>query len=74
VYAARQRCALDARLSHLQERSAPGDLVFFNNAEHVGISIGHGKFVHATHTGSTVKIARLAGSYEVNYTGAVRIR
>ena len=51
----------------------PGDLVFFNNAEHVGIYIGRGRFVHATHTGSTVKIARLAGSFERNCTGAVRI-
>jgi peptidoglycan DL-endopeptidase CwlO len=51
----------------------PGDLVFFYEAGHVGIYVGHGRFVHATHTGSTVKVARLRGGYLRHYTGAVRI-
>jgi cell wall-associated NlpC family hydrolase len=51
----------------------PGDLVFFYDAGHVGIYLGHGRFVHATHTGSTVKIARLRGAYAKGFTGAVRI-
>lgn len=51
----------------------PGDLVFFHEAGHVGIYVGNGRFVHATHTGSTVKLARLRGDYLRYYTGAVRI-
>jgi cell wall-associated NlpC family hydrolase len=51
----------------------PGDLVFFYDAEHVGIYVGRGKFVHAPHTGSTVSVAHLRGDYLRHYTGAVRI-
>ncbi|HEY3613994.1 MAG TPA: C40 family peptidase [Gaiellales bacterium] len=50
----------------------PGDLVFFADASHVGIFIGHGRFVHATHTGAPVAVDRLA-AYAGVYTGAVRI-
>jgi cell wall-associated NlpC family hydrolase len=52
---------------------APGDLVFFYGASHVGIYIGHGEFVHAPATGRTVAVARLAGIYSRDYSGAVRI-
>lgn len=38
----------------------PGDLVYFNGAEHMGIYIGHGRFIHAPHTGSYVHVSTLA--------------
>jgi cell wall-associated NlpC family hydrolase len=51
----------------------PGDLVFFGMG-HVGLWLGHGRFVHAPHTGQVVSVDRLAKSwYAANYSGAVRI-
>jgi cell wall-associated NlpC family hydrolase len=51
----------------------PGDLVFFGMG-HVGLWIGHGRFIHAPHTGRVVSVARLAQSwYAASYSGAVRI-
>lgn len=41
----------------------PGDLVFFNNYDHVGLYIGSDLFVEAPHTGDVVKIASLNDSY-----------
>ena len=49
-----------------------GDLVFFDHAEHVGIYLGNGRFVHATHTGAPVAVDRL-GAFLSLYSGAVRI-
>lgn len=52
----------------------PGDLVFFYGAGHVGIYLGHGKFVHATHTGDHVRISSLKqGWYAQGFDGARRI-
>lgn len=52
----------------------PGDLVFFNGAGHVGLYIGHGKFVHATHTGDHVRISSLKdGWYASTFDGARRL-
>jgi uncharacterized protein YfaT (DUF1175 family) len=54
------------------DKLQPGDLVFFdtepNNkgADHVGIYIGGGKFIHAPHTGDVVKISSLSDSYYMN--------
>lgn len=54
----------------------PGDLVFFathggRRVSHVGIYIGHGKFIHAPRTGKTVRIARLSNPYfERTFVGA----
>jgi cell wall-associated NlpC family hydrolase len=50
---------------------APGDLVFFNSLDHVGMYIGGGQFVEAPHSGDVVKITRLASRSD--YIGAVRI-
>ena len=36
----------------------PGDLVFFDGAGHVGIYVGHGRFIHAPHTGTVVRSRR----------------
>ena len=52
----------------------PGDLVFFNKLDHVGIYIGNGQFIDAPHTGSFVRVDNLSGGwYTANYSGAKRI-
>lgn len=59
------------------DKLRPGDLVFFDTepkkgADHVGIYIGGGKFIHAPHTGDVVKISSLTDSYYMNRLLAVR--
>jgi cell wall-associated NlpC family hydrolase len=51
----------------------PGDLVFFDGLGHVGIYIGHGRFIHAPHTGTRVSIAPLRGGYGARLDGARRL-
>jgi cell wall-associated NlpC family hydrolase len=51
----------------------PGDLVFFSGLGHVGLYIGGGRFIHAPHTGTSVEIDSLYGSYGGGYDGARRI-
>ena len=51
----------------------PGDLVFFDGLNHVGIYIGGNQFVHAPETGDVVKISSLTGWFAANYVGARRI-
>jgi peptidoglycan DL-endopeptidase CwlO len=55
-----------------RDQLQPGDLVFFDSLDHVGIYIGDGQFVHAPHTGDVVKITSLA-EYGPGYVGARRI-
>lgn len=50
-----------------------GDLVFFHGGEHVGIYVGHDRFIHAPHTGTVVRISSLNGWYRSRYTGARRV-
>jgi cell wall-associated NlpC family hydrolase len=50
----------------------PGDLVFFDALDHVGIYIGNGQFVHAPQTGDVVKITALA-DFGDSYVGARRL-
>lgn len=51
----------------------PGDLVFFAGRGHVGIYIGRGRFIHATHSGDHVRVSKLSeGWYRTGYAGAVR--
>ena len=33
----------------------PGDLVFFDGVGHVGLYVGAGRFIHAPHSGTTVR-------------------
>ncbi len=59
----------DFNLGHRVGRWAlkPGDLVFFSGLGHVGLYVGHGRFIHAPHSGTSVQISRLrdwAGSYD----------
>jgi cell wall-associated NlpC family hydrolase len=56
----------------------PGDLVFFNTMRrafsHVGIYIGDGKFIHATRTGSSVRVEDMNESYwQRRFDGARRV-
>ena len=52
----------------------PGDLVFFHNAGHVGIYVGHARFVAAPHTGDQVRISSLRDRWYADaYDGARRL-
>jgi cell wall-associated NlpC family hydrolase len=52
----------------------PGDLVFFDGLGHVGLYVGNGRFIHAPHTGTRVRIERLGGWYSSRFVGARRLR
>ena len=56
-----------------RDQLQPGDLVFFDNLNHVGISLGGDAFVDAPHTGDIVKISTISGWYQQSYVGARRI-
>jgi cell wall-associated NlpC family hydrolase len=59
-------------LPHISESDLePGDLVFFDDLNHVGIYIGGGEIIHAPHTGTVVQIAPLSGGG--TYFGAARV-
>jgi peptidoglycan DL-endopeptidase CwlO len=63
------------RGSRVSRRSLrPGDLVFFDSLGHVGIYVGNGRFIHAPHTGTRVRIEQLAGWYSSRFVGARRLR
>ena len=44
-----------------QSQAQPGDLVFFNGEEHVGIYLGGGQMVDAPHTGAVVRTESIYG-------------
>lgn len=49
-----------------RDQITPGDLVFFNTSEdasHVGIYVGEGRFVHAPASNRAVRLERLDNSY-----------
>ena len=50
----------------------PGDLVFFSGLGHVGLYVGHGRFIHAPHSGTRVQISRLRDWFG-SYDGARRL-
>jgi cell wall-associated NlpC family hydrolase len=57
-----------------KDQLQPGDLVFFNGLDHVGIYIGYGYFIDAPHTGANVRIDSLSGGwFTSHYDGARRI-
>jgi len=59
-------------LPHVSEGDLqPGDLVFFDGLNHVGIYIGGGSMIHAPHTGTVVQISSLSGGG--SYDGAARV-
>jgi len=52
-----------------QNELQKGDLVFFNNLEHVGIYMGNDKFIEAPHTGANVRTSTLSSRSDF-YAGA----
>lgn len=63
-----------AAVSVPRNQLQPGDLVFFNGLDHVGIYVGNGDFIDAPHTGTDVRIDSLRGRWAAaNYDGAKRI-
>jgi hypothetical protein len=50
----------------------PGDLVFFSGLGHVGMYVGHGRFIHAPHSGTSVQISSLR-NWGGSYVGARRL-
>jgi peptidoglycan DL-endopeptidase CwlO len=56
------------------ESLQPGDLVFFDKLDHVGIYLGNDEFINAPHTGAFVRIDTLSEPwYHKHYVGARRI-
>ncbi len=51
----------------------PGDLVFFDGEGHVGIYVGRGRFIHAPHTGTVVRISTMTGWYGARFDGGRRV-
>ena len=57
-----------------RSRMKAGDLLFFSGLGHVGIYIGHGRMVHAPHTGTRVQVVSLSrSSYGVRLVGVRRV-
>jgi hypothetical protein len=56
-----------------QRALRPGDLVFFDGIGHVGIYVGHGRFIHAPHSNAAVQIETLSGWYGSRFDGARRV-
>jgi peptidoglycan DL-endopeptidase CwlO len=52
-------------------QAQPGDLIFFNGLEHVGIYLGGGQMVDAPHTGSVVRVESIYGFGSID--GARRV-
>jgi cell wall-associated NlpC family hydrolase len=55
-----------------RDQLQPGDLVFFDGLDHVGIYAGGGQVIHAPHTGDVVKISSLS-EFGNGYVGARRL-
>ena len=52
----------------------PGDLLFFDGSSHVGLYLGHGRFIHAPHTGARVTVANLGDPwFSRGYESARRV-
>jgi cell wall-associated NlpC family hydrolase len=51
----------------------PGDLVFFDGNNHVGIYIGGNRMIHAPHSGTVVRITTMNGWYSETYDAARRL-
>jgi cell wall-associated NlpC family hydrolase len=56
-----------------RRRMKPGDVLFFFGLGHVGIYLGHGRMVHAPHSGTRVQVVRLS-RYSGRLVGVRRIR
>lgn len=62
----------DSALTHISESQLqPGDLIFVDGLEHMGIYMGDGMAIHAPHTGTVVQWVPV--QYLGSYYGAVRV-
>ena len=52
----------------------PGRPRLLRRLGHVGIYIGNGRFIHAPHSGTRVRIETLTGWYSSRFDGARRLR
>lgn len=50
----------------------PGDLIFFHGRSHVGLYVGHRRFLHAPHSGARVRIDKISKRRKKQFAGAVR--
>lgn len=50
----------------------PGDLIFFHGRSHVGMYVGHGRFLHAPNSGSRIRIDKFGAARKRQFAGAVR--
>ena len=48
-------------------------IVFFDGVGHVGLYVGHGRFIHSPHAGATVQISSMRSSWGYSFNGARRI-
>jgi cell wall-associated NlpC family hydrolase len=56
------------------DKLVSGDLVFFDQMQHVGIYVGDGLFVHSPHSGARVRLDAISWSwYGSTYDGARRV-
>jgi murein DD-endopeptidase len=59
-----------------RRRVRPGDLLFFNQEgrrfSHVGIYIGHNRFVHAPSAGERVRVSTLDNPYWLRHLASIR--
>ncbi|MBP2702466.1 C40 family peptidase [Microbispora sp. RL4-1S] len=49
-----------------------GDLIFTSGGGHVGMYVGHGRMIHAPHSGARVRIDKLDTYRRRTFAGAVR--
>jgi cell wall-associated NlpC family hydrolase len=57
----------------VRKHLVPGDLVFFDGNNHVGIYIGGNRMIHAPHTGAVVSITTMTGWYGREYDAGRRL-
>lgn len=65
-HSSRELAAMNKRKVKRMRNLASGDLVFFGsrgNISHVGVYVGKGRFVHAPHSGGTVRLDNIDGPY-----------
>jgi len=73
-----EQAAAPGLVAVTREDLQPGDLVFFNTLKrtfsHVGIYIGANRFIHAPHTGASVRTEDMSFAYWAKrFTGARRL-
>ncbi|MES9544082.1 NlpC/P60 family protein [Actinomadura sp. NPDC000600] len=68
TYAQYRKVDRKVKMRHLK----PGDLIFFHGRSHVGMYVGHGRFLHAPNSGARVRIDKFGARRKKQFAGAVR--